>query len=215
MQDAVRSGSASRPVVADTTLASRQLLADATSVSRTERGAEDVADTRTRFAGFCRSQHPRLVGLLVLYTGDRELAHDLAQETLARLWRDRGRWDRIGSLSGYAVQTALNLAKNEFRRTAVRRRHLRRLEAEPSVRHHDPDGAQAVMVRDAIAALPERKRRALILRYYADLSVEDTARVMDTRPNTVKTLTRRAIADLRLALDTPHMEGHTDEHPDA
>lgn len=180
-----------------------------------EGDAEHVADARDRFASFCSVQHPRLVGVLVLYCGDRELAHDLAQETLARLWRDRRKWDRIGSLRSYAMQTALNLAKNEFRRSAVRRRYQPLFEADTTQAHHDVDGVQPLVVRDAVASLPERKRRALILRYFADLSVEETARVMNAAPNTVKSLTRRAITDLRLALDVPDMEEQDDEHPDA
>lgn len=179
------------------------------------RGYGDAGDARVRFAAFCSAQHPRLVGLLVLYCGDRELAHDLAQETLARLWRDRRKWDRIGSLANYAAQTALNLAKNEFRRNAVRRRYQSLLDAEGRQLHHDVDGAQSLVVRQAVAALPERKRRALILRYFADLSVEETAQVMDAPANTVKSLTRRAIADLRSVLDVADMEGEDDEHPDA
>lgn len=176
--------------------------------------AEDVVDRRAEFASFCIAEHPRLVGLLILYCRDRELAHDLAQETLARLWRDRRKWDRIGSLRSYAAQTALNLAKNEFRRNAVRRRYQTLLDADKAQLHHDVDGAQSMAVRDAVAALPERKRRALILRYFADLSVEETAEVMNTPPNTVKSLTRRAIADLRAVLDVRGMEGQDNDNSD-
>lgn len=180
-----------------------------------EGSAQHVVDAREWFANFCSVQHPRLVGLLVLYCGDRELAHDLAQETLARLWRDRRKWDRIGSLRSYAMQTALNLAKNEFRRNAVRRRYQTLIEADNTQLYHDVDSAQLLVVRDAVAALPERKRRALILRFFADLSVAETARVMNTAPNTVKSLTRRAIADLRVALDVSDMEDQDDENPRA
>jgi RNA polymerase sigma factor (sigma-70 family) len=52
-------------------------------------------------------------------------------------------------------------------------------------------------VRQALARLPARQRRAVVLRYYADLSVEDTATAMGCPPGTVKTLCRRAIAALR------------------
>lgn len=173
---------------------------------RARGGEEQAVDRRARFASFCIAEHPRLVGMLVLYCGDRELAHDLAQETLARLWRDRGKWDRIGSLRGYAARTALNLAKNEFRRNAVRRRYQTLLAADRAQLRHDVGGARSIVVRQAVAALPERKRRALILRYFADLSVEETARLMNTAPNTVKSLTRRAIADLRSVLDVADME---------
>ena len=52
-------------------------------------------------------------------------------------------------------------------------------------------------VRDALATLPTAQRQALILRYFADLSVRDTAAAMRCPENTVKTHTRRALDALR------------------
>lgn len=161
-----------------------------------------------RFAAFCQAQHPRLVGALTLYVGDREVALDLAQETLARVWRD---WHRLGdvrSLEGYAYRAAMNLARNHFRWRDVRRRHRDRLAAEHPVAHHDADAADAVAVRAAVASLPHRKRAALVLRYFADRSVAETAAVMDLPENTVKSLTRRALADLRGVLGPTTEEVH-------
>lgn len=158
------------------------------------------------FAAFCRAQHPRLVGALTLYTGDRDLAHDLAQEALARLWRDWRRLQDVVSLEAYAYRTAINLAKNHFRWRAVRRHHQDRVTARHEAVHLDADGADAVAVRRAVAALPPKKRLALVLRYFADRSVAQTAAVMDLPENTVKTLTRRALADLRGTFEVPTEE---------
>ena len=44
---------------------------------------------------FCRDEYPRLVRLLSLYCGDVGAAEDLAQETLARVWRN---WRRVGTI---------------------------------------------------------------------------------------------------------------------
>ena len=163
------------------------------------------------FVDFCHAQHPRLVGALSLYLGEREVAHDLAQETLARLWRDRGRLRAgVRSPEAYAFRTAFNLAKNHLRWRWVRHRDRARLEREQPTVHHDPDAADAVAVRDAVAALPDSKRTALILRYFADQSVEQTASVMGIPQNSVKTLTRRALMDLRDELDMPVEESSHD-----
>jgi RNA polymerase sigma factor (sigma-70 family) len=48
----------------------------------------------------------------------------------------------------------------------------------------------------AIQALPPRQREALVLRYYIDLSEEETARSMGVRRGTVKSATSRALAAL-------------------
>jgi DNA-directed RNA polymerase specialized sigma24 family protein len=61
----------------------------------------------------------------------------------------------------------------------------------------DLDRASVLAVRDALATLPTAQRQALILRYFADLSVRDTAKAMRCPENTVKTHTRRALDALR------------------
>jgi RNA polymerase sigma factor (sigma-70 family) len=53
---------------------------------------------------------------------------------------------------------------------------------------------------DAIAALPPKRRAAVVLRYYLDLSEADIAETLGVRPGTVKSLLSRGLAELRLAL---------------
>ena len=156
---------------------------------------------QAEFAAFCQVQHPRLVGMLTLYTGDADLAHDLTQDTLARLWRDWRRVRTAASPEAYAYRAGMNVAKNHFRwRTGHRRRHQRVAQMRDDA-HHDGDTATALAVREAVAALPRKKRAALVLRYFADLSVAQTAEIMGIPHNTVKTLTRRALSELRHLVD--------------
>jgi RNA polymerase sigma-70 factor (sigma-E family) len=148
-------------------------------------------------ATFCRREWPRLVGSLSLFTGDGDLAQELAQETLARVCRD---WRRVSTLDApgaWAHRVALNLARSHFRHRAVARRHASRLEALAYT--DEPDTAGAIAVRTAVARLPVRQRTALVLRYFADLSVAETAEAMRCPVGTVKTLTRQAILTLRTA----------------
>jgi RNA polymerase sigma factor (sigma-70 family) len=150
-------------------------------------------------SAFCRREWPRLVGSLSLFTGDGDLAQELAQETLARVCRD---WHKVSSLDApgaWAHRVALNLARSHFRHRAVARRHTSRLVAAAEARADEPDAATAVAVRAAVAELPLRQRTALVLRYFADLSVAETAETMRCPEGTVKTLTRSAILALRTA----------------
>ena len=64
----------------------------------------------------------------------------------------------------------------------------------------DPDAADRVAVRVAIADLPDRQRAALVLRYFADLSVAETAVALECAPGTVKSLTSKAVDGLRRRL---------------
>ncbi len=147
-------------------------------------------------AEFCREEWPRLVGSLSLYVGSRELAEDLAQETLARVC---GHWRRVAtaeSPSAWAHRVAFNLAKSHGRRTGAWTRAQAKIGAPP-IASVDHDRAAALAVHDALRALPDVQRQALIMRYFVDLSVRDTAIAMRCPENTVKTHTRRALEALR------------------
>jgi len=147
-------------------------------------------------ADFCRDEWPRLVGSLSLYVGSRELAEDLAQETLTRVC---GHWHTVAaaeSPSAWAHRVAFNLAKSHGRRVGAWTRAQARIGAG-AITSVDDDRAAALVVHDALRALPDVQRQALILRYFVDLSVHDTASAMRCPENTVKTHTRRALEALR------------------
>ena len=166
----------------------------------------DLADSRAslvsapeRLAVFCREQHPRLVGLLSLYCGERLLAEELAQDTLLRVCR---LWEQVSLAEdpvAWVTTVALNLARSQFRSRDAKRRALRRMSAHARRVLDDADGATAVAVRAAVAGLPERERRVLVLRYYADWPVRDVATALDCPEGTVKRLTAQAIDRLRSA----------------
>jgi RNA polymerase sigma-70 factor, ECF subfamily len=146
-------------------------------------------------ASFCRREYPRLVGALAYYTGDPDLAEELAQDALVQACRH---WDRVvgfASPGAWVHRVGINLANSRFRRRAAKRRAERHLGPPPS--QQDPDAAVAVALRAAIAGLPEAMKTVIVLRYYADLSVKEVAAEMGAPENTVKTLSRRAIERLR------------------
>jgi RNA polymerase sigma factor (sigma-70 family) len=161
---------------------------------------------------FCRSEWPRLVGSMSLHVGSRELAEDLAQETLVRVCTHWRKVQRAESPSAWAHRVAFNLAKSHGRRQATWTRVRTRMEPVALARV-DPDRAIALTVREAVGRLPVVQRQALILRYFADLSVRDAAVAMGCPENTVKTHTRRAIEALRAdgLLDDEHDDDHDGE----
>ncbi|HEX4492016.1 MAG TPA: sigma-70 family RNA polymerase sigma factor [Acidimicrobiia bacterium] len=148
-------------------------------------------------AGFCEAHHRALYGALFLYCGSRETAEDLTQETLLRVWRN---WASVSTMERpdrWALRVAFNLAKSGFRRLRVARRIAELADVDPPP-DHDPTDALAV--RAAVATLPPRQRAAIVLRYFNDFSVADTAAVMGCAEGTVKALTSQAVANLRARL---------------
>lgn len=148
---------------------------------------------------FCHRQHPRLVGMLGLYCGDRDLAEELTQEALARLCNHWSKLPSAEDAERWLMRVAFNLAKSQFRMRTTRRRVLDRYGHSLALTDRQQDGATVIAVRSAVASLPERERRALILRYFNDLPVIEVALEMSCPEGTVKTLTAQAIRRLRTA----------------
>lgn len=129
------------------------------------------------------------MGLIALRVGDRDVAEELAQDTLAQLCR---RWPRVDRPEAWLTRVALNTASSWWRRRIAERKAYRRHGTGPD-EVRPPDPADAVTVRRAVSSLPHRQQTALILRYYEDLSVAQTAAVMGCAEGTVKSLTHRAL----------------------
>lgn len=150
---------------------------------------------------FCRREHPRLVGALTLYCGDRAVAEEIAQDALATVCE---RWEQVRRMAApgaWAHRVAINAASSRFRRRAAGRRALHRLGSRASDDRSDVDTAEAVAIRQATASLPARQRQTVVLRFYLQLSVSETAQWMDASEAAIKSLTQRALAGLRERLD--------------
>lgn len=144
---------------------------------------------------FCRAQYPRLVGFLGLYCGSRAVAEELAQETLARVWR---KWPKVHHLDrpdAWAQRVAINLANSHFRRAVAERRARTRSGGRAD--EHGPAVEDVLTVRRAVAALPRRQRAAVVLHYFLDLPLAEVAEHMETTVPAVKALLHRAVRRLR------------------
>ena len=160
----------------------------------------DSGEVDAALASFCTAEYPRLVALLSLHTGERPVAEELAQDTLVRVHQHWGRVSAMENPSGWAYAVGLNLARSWWRRRHAERRALARL-GRPDVFAAAEEPASALALRSAVAALPVRQRTALLLRYFADLSIAETAKRMHCAEGTVKSLTSQAIAALKPAFD--------------
>lgn len=161
---------------------------------------EDLATerlTKDDFTAFYACHFPQLMGSLVLYTGDREVAMELAQETMARAFQH---WSKVAGMEAppaWLHRVGFNLANSLFRRKLIETRAAAGRRAAEVVDDHDARTASSVMVREMVARLPKRQKTALVLRYYADMSVSDVAQVMGCAEGTVRALTSQALTSLR------------------
>ncbi|HEV2377617.1 MAG TPA: SigE family RNA polymerase sigma factor [Streptosporangiaceae bacterium] len=137
-----------------------------------------------------------LIRLAYVMLGERPAAEDVVQDAFLGLYK---RWSQLrdtASAPGYLRTSVLNGCR------MVLRSRARRDDRSPGEAPWESAEATALVgevhrqLLLAIRALPPRQREALVLRYYLDLSEEETARSMGIRRGTVKSATSRALAAL-------------------
>ncbi|MEU0524749.1 SigE family RNA polymerase sigma factor [Streptomyces niveus] len=154
------------------------------------------------FEAFVAARGPRLLRVAWLLTGDAHLAEDLLQTTLAKVWP---KWHRI---SGERPEAYVRKALVHTHASWWRRRW------RGEVPHGEvPDAAgsfdayESVDLEQSLAAavrsLPIGQRAVVVLRFFEDLSVEDTAATLGCAPGTVKSQSAKALRTLRAVLPVP------------
>jgi RNA polymerase sigma-70 factor (sigma-E family) len=162
------------------------------------------------FAEFASVMSPRLRRTAFLLCGDWHTAEDLAQTALTKVfvsWRKIRRQDAVHA---YTHRTLVNayLAHRRLKRTGEL------LTASfPDRAAPDPAPETRMMLLDALAALPPRTRAVVVLRYWADLSVEQVAEVMGCSTGNVKKLSARALDRLRVTLGEAMAESRSGSMP--
>ncbi|WP_226622928.1 RNA polymerase sigma factor [Alloyangia pacifica] len=140
---------------------------------------------------------PRAFGHAVrMLGGDRAEAEDVAQEALLRLWRAAPGWrEGEAKVSTWLYRVVSNLCIDRIRKRRGGTVDLDEI-AEPA----DPGpGAEASLqgrarsgaLQEALDALPERQRQAVVLRHLEGLSNPEIAGIMDLGVRAVESLTAR------------------------
>jgi RNA polymerase sigma-70 factor (sigma-E family) len=136
-----------------------------------------------------------------LLSGDWHAADDLVSVALVRLLRHWRRVSTMDNPDAYVRRTLLRACLDERRRPWRREHSTDRLPERPAPEHLGPDGVpDRLALLALLAELPPRRRAVLVLRYFCDLSVEDTAAELGCSTGTVKSQTARAIEALRSRL---------------
>jgi RNA polymerase sigma-70 factor (sigma-E family) len=155
-----------------------------------KRGEQKLADLYWRHAGDA-------VRLAFLLTSDQQAAEDIVQDAFVRLF---GRFQELRSPDSFEIylrRTVVNLSRDRWRRLKLERDHV----TETSFSRQAEVAASQIedreLIRHALRSLPHRQRAALVLRFYTDLSEQQTAEVLQCSVAAVKSLVSRATASLR------------------
>ena len=163
---------------------------------------DDVVVVPASFEAFYLAHRDEIGRCLAVTVGDTALGFEAADEAMARAFE---RWADVAdgpNPSGWVYRTGLNWA-----RSWLRRRRRSRVKAPLLAR---ADAVDAPLVdtdlADALAGLSDDHRAVVVLRYFYDWSVDQTAEALEISPGTVKSRLSRALDDLNHRLGT-----HDDE----
>ncbi|BBC33304.1 RNA polymerase sigma-70 factor, sigma-E family [Streptomyces graminofaciens] len=134
----------------------------------------------------------------LLTGGDTHLAEDLVQETLGRLYVRWGRVQRVGNPAGYAQTVLTRTFLAHQRRRSSKERATDSIPDRAAV--PGSDASLRLTLVEALAQLPAKDRAVVVLRYWEDRSIEETAAAMNASSAAVRTRCVRALARLRVLL---------------
>jgi RNA polymerase sigma-70 factor (ECF subfamily) len=161
-----------------------------------------------------------VVNLVYRFTGNREVADDLAQDVFLRIYRASARFQAKAKFFTFLYTVTLNVCRNY--RAKAQRRQTTSLDATrkgqngsdmPARELVDPIGSAeeqvsrlelSAMVREAVDSLPEQQREAVILQRFHGLAYEEIAETLNLSIPAVKSRIHRAKLNLKERL-TPYL----------
>lgn len=150
------------------------------------------------FTEFVASRGPALLRMALALTADRALAEDLVQEALTRAVSRWGKLLRDGDPERYIRAVMLNETRSQWRRRARRQEVIMDEVPEPVAPGATEHGvAQQIDMANVLKHLSPRQRAIIYLRYYEDISVTETATLMNCSPGTVKRQSFDALKRIR------------------
>jgi RNA polymerase sigma-70 factor (sigma-E family) len=134
----------------------------------------------------------------LLTSGDTHLAEDLVQETLSRMYVVWGRISRVDNPAAYSQTVLVRAFLSHRRRRSATERPLAEVPDETATPGGEPE--VRISLLQALGELAPKDRAVVVLRYWEDRSIEETAEAMHTSTAAVRTRSSRALGKLRDAL---------------
>jgi RNA polymerase sigma-70 factor (ECF subfamily) len=149
--------------------------------------AQVLAGETAAFAGIVGRWQTRIVNLAWRFCRDRAMAEDMAQEAFLRAYRGLGQFQRQSKFSTWLTAIALNTF-----RTALKERRPPlfggewELPAAASQLAMLREQGRATAIRELVLTLPARYRDPLVLFYFEEMNLEETARILALPEGTLK-----------------------------
>jgi RNA polymerase sigma-70 factor, ECF subfamily len=161
---------------------------------------ETVNRDPSEIEGVYRRGYAQFLRVAVAIVRNEQLGEEAVHDAFVRALRHRGGFDGRGSLEGWLWRIVVNEARR--RRAIERAAPLSQspLAEDTALAASNGNHRENGPLEAIVAALPERQRLALFLRYYADLDYESIATALEVKPGTVAATLHAAHTALRRQL---------------
>jgi RNA polymerase sigma-70 factor (sigma-E family) len=149
------------------------------------------------FVDYATASQARLRRTAYLICGDWDHASDIVQEALIRVYVAWPSIERKGGVNAFARRCLVNVAIDMSRRRSSTELPTLHEAMDRSTGSTDLDVPARAALIEALRDLAPRQRACVVLRYFEDLSVKDTAHLLGCSEGNVKSQTARALASLR------------------
>ncbi len=150
------------------------------------------------FTDYVAAKLGSLRRLAYLLCQDADHVDDLVQAAITRLYVHWGRASAVDNLDAYTRTILIRVFLRDRQSGWATRVSLNG--ELPDAASVAADHDSAIDVRAALATLPPRQRATLVLRFYCDLTVEQTARLLGCSAGTVKSQTAKGLTALRTTI---------------
>ncbi|MBL8008009.1 MAG: sigma-70 family RNA polymerase sigma factor [Ignavibacteria bacterium] len=160
----------------------------------------------------------RIVNFLFRFTGNKESAEDLSQDTFLKLYKNKHRYSEIAKFSTWLYTIALNEAKSNYRKekklkTFSINDYYDEGHGDYQLKSEDilPDeeansGNEAFYIQRAIDSLIKKHREVILLRDVQELDYAEIAKILKVPLGTVRSRLNRARESLKITLENIHKQ---------
>lgn len=174
-----------------------------------DRDLEDVcrvlAGNVSAFENIVRRWQSPLVNLAFRFCRDRQRAEEMAQDAFLKIYRNLDKFRADAAFSTWVFAVSLNLYRSLLRRKSLPMEPLGErtdIAATESLQHQAEQNEREESVRRAVTVLPPRYRDALIVFYFREMDLKETAAILGVSEGTAKAWLHRGRELLRRKLDT-------------
>jgi RNA polymerase sigma-70 factor (ECF subfamily) len=158
-----------------------------------------------------RQYQEKVFRLAYLLLGDRDDAEDVAQETFVRALHSLNRFDAERPLQPWLLAITKNLARNRLRSMGRYLNAIGRWKQEKDIESESSFNQRMEQTRandlwKAVKTLKSGDQEVIYLRYFLDLSNQETADALSVANGTVKSRLHRALQRLEAVLEQNYPE---------